>query len=273
MAGSNLAFAQSSPQKTSLTVGPERNRFEMSIRAIEQELERQLNAGDSKSLQERRQRLREAFHSVPSGYAKMLYEQLHHKGDKLAHLFHQKLATATRDEMLGILRDKIERSGPDAAPRDLATQPRPPKGHTVPVTDDALGLDHACDEPGECPQKVLAAMPAVHRQNQTMPKVNSDSLRLAQTNRNVPLCSPTSAKPCLDLSLFGLVDFSVYKVRPLNNVRTIVVHNGGYTAEMNSRLIVKAHEHPDPQKSWQKQSGAHYTIERDGTIYQHMVKR
>jgi N-acetyl-anhydromuramyl-L-alanine amidase AmpD len=121
--------------------------------------------------------------------------------------------------------------------------------------------DHSCDDPRECPtsKKGGESTRADHKGN----AVNRASLALAKTDRLLPVCSDSQTTACLDFSLFGKVDFSVFKTRKLTKTTVLVIHNGGYTARMNSDLIVDKHEDG-------KKSGAHYTIQRDGRIYQHI---
>lgn len=75
---------------------------------IRVELERQIAADDDEAIQQRRQRLRELFQSIPPSEARNLHDRLRKgmEGDEFARFFHLRLATATREEMLGILQQK-----------------------------------------------------------------------------------------------------------------------------------------------------------------------
>jgi Domain of unknown function (DUF4157) len=75
---------------------------------IRVELERQIAADDDEAIEQRRQRLRELFESVSPSEARNLHDRLSKgmEGDEFAKFFHLRLATATREEMLGILQRK-----------------------------------------------------------------------------------------------------------------------------------------------------------------------
>ncbi len=108
------------------------------------------------------------------------------------------------------------------------------------IEREELKVDkHECDDPAECPKPEKPA-----------PKKGTcaSDLTLAQKNRTASI----------DTSLFGKVDFRTYgSKRTLDSIKRIVIHNGGYTAKGNNDL-------------WQdRPAAAHYTIQRDGTIYQH----
>lgn len=99
--------------------------------------------------------------------------------------------------------------------------------------------DHSSDEP----PSVTPAVP---------PRGTFTSdLTAAQQNRHAPI----------NFSLFGQVDFRIRYKRELRDIRRIVVHNGGYTAAgNNSTWLTRA-------------AAAHYTIQRDGTIFQHLDEK
>jgi hypothetical protein len=82
--------------------------------AMRRELERKFTDPNDPGLHQRRLRLRELFRSVPLSYAKTLYDRLkvRRKDDELSRLFHYRLATPTRREMLRILRQKPKMARP-----------------------------------------------------------------------------------------------------------------------------------------------------------------
>lgn len=76
---------------------------------IRTQLQRNFQAGDERGFLDRRQRLREAFDSIPKSFARGIFERLKfNSNDPLTRLFRYKIATATRNEMLGILQRKLE---------------------------------------------------------------------------------------------------------------------------------------------------------------------
>jgi hypothetical protein len=94
-------------------VGPKFNPVDLAKyigiqEVIRQQLERNFRADDEPRILDRRRRLREAFQSVPNSYAQELFGRLISANDPLARLFRYKIATATRNEMLSILRSKLE---------------------------------------------------------------------------------------------------------------------------------------------------------------------
>jgi len=83
--------------------------FLIAVNRIKTQLQRNFQAGDERGILDRRQRLREAFNLVPKSFSSGLLERLiFNSNDPLARLFRYKIATATRNEMLGILRRKLE---------------------------------------------------------------------------------------------------------------------------------------------------------------------
>jgi len=95
----------------------------------------------------RRLRLRELFNGVQPSRAKDLFDQLRRRDDPLAQLFHYRLASAVRDEMLSILGNKISalRDQPSATSTVRSQTPRPqtvqsqPASSLAPVPiDDSL---------------------------------------------------------------------------------------------------------------------------------------
>lgn len=109
--------------------------------------------------------------------------------------------------------------------------------------------DHNCDDPAQCdqPDPNDPTKPIPQPIPLGLGKCASD-LKLAQKDRKVRV----------NYSLFGQVDGRSYGKRTLQEVSMIVVHNGGYTAEGNN-------------ETWQKRkAAAHYTIDRNGMIYQHV---
>ena len=100
--------------------------------------------------------------------------------------------------------------------------------------------DHSCDDLTDCPDQQKQAVPI------TKGACVSDRA-LAEKNRSTPI----------NFSFFGQVDGRAYGKRALNAITKIVIHNGGYTAKGNN-------------DTWQKRpAAAHYTIQRDGIIFQH----
>lgn len=83
--------------------------FLIAINRIKTQLQRNFQADDERGILDRRQRLREAFNLVPESFSSGLLDRLIFNGnDPLTRLFRYKIATATRNEMLGILRRKLE---------------------------------------------------------------------------------------------------------------------------------------------------------------------
>jgi hypothetical protein len=78
-------------------------RFQQSLDAIQRELRLRLRADDASGIYARRGRLREAFQAVPASRAEELYDRLQSRNNPLGRLFHDRLASATRNEMRGIL--------------------------------------------------------------------------------------------------------------------------------------------------------------------------
>lgn len=108
--------------------------------------------------------------------------------------------------------------------------------------------DHGCDDPADCdkPDPNNPTKPIPKAVPMGLGKCASD-LKLAQKDRKVKI----------NYSLFGQVDGRSYGKRTLDQVSMVVIHNGGYTAEMNNT-------------TWQtRKAAAHYTIDRSGVIYQH----
>ena len=89
--------------------GAQRNLMPRILQAIERLLRLGFRANDARRIQERRRHLTEAFVSVPSIHAQALYDRLsvRRRNDVLSELFHYRLATATRNSLLNILRGKI----------------------------------------------------------------------------------------------------------------------------------------------------------------------
>ena len=83
--------------------------FLLAESSIKTQLQRNFHAGDERGILDRRQQLREAFNSVPKRFASGLLDRLiFNSNDPLTRLFRYKIAMATRNEMLGILRQKLE---------------------------------------------------------------------------------------------------------------------------------------------------------------------
>ena len=91
----------------------------------------------------------------------------------------------------------------------------------------------------------------------------------------------------VDMQTFmGKLDLCTVKTRPAGSVQKIVIHNGGFTANGNQETWYKSCLYkkspdviPDKEKYDKKGElkkyslvGAHYTIDRGGTIYQHVAE-
>jgi N-acetyl-anhydromuramyl-L-alanine amidase AmpD len=82
------------------------------------------------------------------------------------------------------------------------------------------------------------------------------SNRCVAEKSNADLLDPSGR--VVDYSYFGATDCRAGAPRPLNAITHVVVHNGGSSGAANVA-------------TWQcRQAAAHYTIERDGRIVQHM---
>lgn len=104
------------------------------------------------------------------------------------------------------------------------------------VPQETLADDHSTDEPpaGPLPPAQKGAF--------------SSDLEAAKRDRQVSI----------NFSLFGQVDFRIRYKRATQNITKVVIHNGGYTAAGNNA-------------TWQSRpAAAHYTIGRDGVIFQHV---
>jgi hypothetical protein len=98
--------------------------YDKVVQTLRKELAMPFTNPDDPGLAQRRARLRTLFAGVPPSYAKTLADRLGPKptGDDLSKEFHYRLATATRQELLGILA-KIP--APAAAPPPPAPAPTP----------------------------------------------------------------------------------------------------------------------------------------------------
>ncbi len=87
--------------------------FQSKLSAIQDLLKRKFTDPNDPGLHERRKELRNLFNSVPSSQARKLHDRLklRRKDDELSRLFHDRLATPTRNEMLGILENLIRTHG------------------------------------------------------------------------------------------------------------------------------------------------------------------
>jgi len=99
------------------------------VRRIQGQLQRNFSSPNDLRLIQRREELRRIFGSVPASRAKTLYDQLQKPSDPFGRLFRYRLATATRNEMLGILRNKIA-TAPAPSPSSQSS-PRQPDVHDV----------------------------------------------------------------------------------------------------------------------------------------------
>ncbi len=115
-------------------------------------------------------------------------------------------------------------------------------------TVDRMELEetHGCDDPSECGYQANVS-------GNTIPKGTFTSdLELAKKDRTAPI----------DYTYFGQVDYTINRTRKLQDIKRFVVHNGGYTAQMNVDTWLGLF------KKTGKKTGTHYTINRDGIIYQ-----
>jgi hypothetical protein len=78
--------------------------YEEIMNALKCELQIPFTNPNDPGLYQRRRRLRNLFKALPAGHAKLLFDQLQKKNDALAQLFRYRLSTATRNELLGILK-------------------------------------------------------------------------------------------------------------------------------------------------------------------------
>ena len=104
------------------TVSVDDEDFKATIRRIRAELLLPFSDRSDPGLLRRRARLRQLFAKIPSMYRRRFHEQLGEamKNDPLSRLFHGRLATATRKELLEILRRNFP------AIRVLKHRPLPP---------------------------------------------------------------------------------------------------------------------------------------------------
>lgn len=132
--------------------------FQSKLSAIQDLLKRKFTDPNDPGLHERRKELRNLFNSVPPFQARKLHDRLklRRKDDELSRLFHDRLATPTRNEMLGILDNLIrthERQLTDAAWQALLSvslrdvDPYLIDALLVPMLDAwEVGLNLACNE-------------------------------------------------------------------------------------------------------------------------------
>jgi len=110
---SNLVPNQLEQEKVQYGLGQmgsagDEERYQAIVTQVQAQLERKFRDPNDPGLYERRKELRRLFGLVPTPYSKTLYDRLHSKADSLGQLFRYKLATATRNEMLVILRNKFD---------------------------------------------------------------------------------------------------------------------------------------------------------------------
>jgi len=105
---------------------------------------------------------------------------------------------------------------------------------------------HNCDDPSQCGYQTNT-LP------ETIPKGTfASDLDLAKKDRAAPI----------DYKYFGQVDYSINRVRKLPDIKRLVIHNGGYTAQMNIDTWLGLF------KKTGTKTGTHYTIDRAGVIFQ-----
>ncbi|MBT2234279.1 hypothetical protein [Nonomuraea sp. NEAU-A123] len=104
---------------------PEDLDFEEILARIRQELALRFTNPNDPGLLQRRQRLRVLFTRVPQSHVRQLHSRLgvQRTGDELSGLFHGRLASATRHELLRILQDRLLAGQDSSAPQGQATQP------------------------------------------------------------------------------------------------------------------------------------------------------
>ncbi len=114
------------------------------------------------------------------------------------------------------------------------------------VEREELENNHQCDDPNKCGYKTNVS-------SEMIPKGNfTSNLELAKKDRTATV----------DYKYFGQVDYSVSEVRKLQDIKRFVIHNGGYTAQMNVDVWLGLF------KEKKEKTGTHYTIDRNGIIYQ-----
>jgi hypothetical protein len=127
----STAEATTSPTSTSTDAGRAGGQpFEESLCGL---LERSVGAGDEQAIQGRKKALVAAFRGLSPAQRAALLSRLTNpaRGDRLAELFEEKLATATRRSLLAILRDQpeAETAAPEsAAPTSPAAGPESKRG-------------------------------------------------------------------------------------------------------------------------------------------------
>jgi hypothetical protein len=121
----------------------EGDEYEQILARVRRELALRFIDPHDPRLLERRRRLRLLFESVPPGRARELHERLGTRAtsDELSRAFHGRLATATRVELLGILRERAAAS---------PTPPKPPPW-----------LDTAAPLPADAEKRFRAALKAL----------------------------------------------------------------------------------------------------------------
>ncbi len=101
----SIAFLVLSFSLSSLAFADDDERYWQTIDSIKHELSLPMQGGDAAAIQERRQRLRQHFSTIPPQYAGHLYDRLFDGTDELSPLFNGRLATARQEELLWILFD------------------------------------------------------------------------------------------------------------------------------------------------------------------------
>lgn len=104
---------------------------------IQQQLGRKFSAEDHSGIQDRKENLMKTFDSLSEKDAKVLYARLKSRnaGDESSRLFHDKLAGATRNQLLGILQKKFTARN-EVSPQDTSGLEKvQKKGETAGATE------------------------------------------------------------------------------------------------------------------------------------------
>jgi hypothetical protein len=141
----NTVFLRPEYQRIETPEPVEDLSYEEILKSVRQELNLPFTDPNDPGLLERRRRLRVLFTSVPQARTKELHARLGAKptGDALSRLFHGRLATATRRELLKILADRFP-----ADPMPPTTTPcqREFMGQLLPWERSLLALIHGKSE-------------------------------------------------------------------------------------------------------------------------------
>lgn len=129
----------------------------------------------------------------------------------------------------------------------------------LPCTALAQGSTGPTRSPVSAPLKLvyMTQFPGQIAKASTCPKVSDDKSDECRARAYNAALQGADGKP-VDYTMFGKNDRKGWKHRTLSQVTQFVVHNGGWTAQTN-------------HDTWAGNGfAAHYTIERDGHIVQHV---